>query len=88
MGWIITLLIGAFIGWIAGKVMETGQQQGWILNILIGIIGSAVGRWLFGEVLHIGAAWRAGAFSLSGIVFGVLGSVILIAILKWLGILR
>ncbi|MBB5193276.1 putative membrane protein YeaQ/YmgE (transglycosylase-associated protein family) [Silvimonas terrae] len=88
MGWILTLLVGAFIGWIAGKVMDTGTQQGWVLNMLIGIIGSALGRWLFGDVLHIGAAWRAGHFSLAGIAFGVLGSAVLIAILKWLGVLR
>lgn len=37
------LLVGGIIGWIAGIVMRTDTQQGVILNILAGIIGSGLG---------------------------------------------
>jgi uncharacterized membrane protein YeaQ/YmgE (transglycosylase-associated protein family) len=88
LGILVTILVGAVIGWLASLVMRTNAQQGAILNILIGIIGAWLGRWLFGNVLHIGGAFVAGSLSLYGILWGVLGAVILIFLLKVLRILR
>lgn len=88
MGWIITLVVGGVIGWVASRIMNTDAQQGIIANILVGIVGSGLGRWLFGGVLGIGAAEAAGAFSLTGLAFGVLGAVVLIALLKALRVFR
>jgi uncharacterized membrane protein YeaQ/YmgE (transglycosylase-associated protein family) len=82
MGWIITILVGAFIGWIASMIMKTDAQQGALANILIGIFGSLLGSWFFGSVLGIGGAGSAGDFSVWGIIWGIVGAVILIAILK------
>ena len=56
MSWIIAILVGALIGWLASLVMKTDAQQGPVLNILIGIIGGSLGRWLFSDVLGIGGA--------------------------------
>jgi len=83
MSWLIAVLVGALIGWIASLFMKTDEEQGALANIVIGIIGSAVGRWLFGDVLGFGGAMSAGAFSLAGLFWGVVGAVILIAILKY-----
>ena len=82
MDWIIAIIVGALIGWIASMIMKTDAQQGALANIVIGIVGSVLGRWIFGTVLGIGSAAAAGSFNLSGLLFGVLGAVILIAILK------
>lgn len=82
MGWIATIIVGGIIGWLASLVMKTDAQQGILLNVVIGIVGSVLGRWLFADVLGIGAAWSAGSFSIAGLLFGVLGAAILIAILK------
>lgn len=88
MGWIITLIVGGIIGWVASRIMNTDAQQGIIANMLVGVIGSALGRWLFGSELGIGAAATAGTFSLAGLAFGVLGAVVLIALLKALRVFR
>lgn len=88
MGWIIYILVGALIGWLAGLVMNTDEQQGALANIIIGIIGSLLGSWLFGTVLGIGGASVAGTLSLWGIIWGVIGAVVLIAILKALKIFK
>lgn len=88
MGWIILILVGALIGWIASKLMRTDEQQGALGNIIIGIVGSLLGSWLFGSVLGIGGASSAGTLSLWGIVWGVIGAVVLIAILKAFKILK
>lgn len=82
MSWIIAILVGALIGWLASLFMKTETQQGAIANILVGIVGSVLGKWLFGDVLGIGGATAAGTFSLVGIFWGVIGAVILIAILR------
>ena len=88
MGWIVVLIVGGLIGWLASKVMGTDAQQGVIANILVGVFGSALGRWLFGDVLGLGAAEHAGSFSLSGVLFGVVGAVILLFLLKKLGVFK
>jgi uncharacterized membrane protein YeaQ/YmgE (transglycosylase-associated protein family) len=82
MDWLAVIIVGGIIGWLASILMKTDAQQGIILNIVIGIIGSTFGRWLFADVLGIGAAYSSGALNLPGLLFGVLGAAILIAILK------
>jgi len=85
MGWIIAIIVGALIGWIASMIMNTDAEQGAVANILIGIFGSLLGSWFFGSVLGIGGATSAGTLSLWGIIWGVVGAMVLIAILKAFG---
>ncbi len=47
MNLIIALIIGGIIGWLASIVMRTDAQQGILLNVVVGIIGSVVGGWIF-----------------------------------------
>ncbi len=68
--------------------MKTDSQQGTLANIVVGIIGSVLGAWLFGRVLGIGSAAAAGSLTLAGLFWGVLGAALLIAILKSLSVLR
>lgn len=39
INFIIWLILGALIGWLASLVMRTDAQQGTIMNILVGIVG-------------------------------------------------
>lgn len=86
MGWIAAIIVGAIIGWIAEKVMKS--DMGLCMNIVIGIVGSSIGRWLFGDVLGIGSAQAAGSFNFAGLLFGVLGAVVLIYVLRHLNIMK
>ena len=76
MGIIWTLIIGGVIGWLASLVMKTGGQMGIIANIVVGIIGAALGFWLAGA-LGIVAVGSVGAWIIS-----IIGAVVLIFILK------
>lgn len=87
MDWIIAIIVGGIIGWIASIIMRTDRQQGLLANIIIGIIGSALGRWFFGDLLKIGGATTAGGFSLLGLLWGIIGAVLLIAVLRFFGIM-
>jgi uncharacterized membrane protein YeaQ/YmgE (transglycosylase-associated protein family) len=82
MGWIITIVIGGIIGWLASIVMKTNAQMGMIANVLVGIVGSVLGSWLAG-VLGVPAT-----SAVVGYVISIVGAVILIGILKALGIFK
>ena len=45
-GLIIFLLIGAVAGWLAGRIMK-GGGFGLLGNIVVGVIGSEIGGWVF-----------------------------------------
>jgi uncharacterized membrane protein YeaQ/YmgE (transglycosylase-associated protein family) len=88
MDWILAIIVGALIGWTASLIARTDAQQGAFLNILIGMIGAALGRWLFAGVLGLGGAANAGAFSVMGLFWGVLGALVLIFLLRGMRVLR
>ena len=82
MGFIVTLIIGGVVGWLASLIMKTGAQMGLIANIVVGIIGAVLGFWLAGA-LGIVAVGSVGAWIIS-----ILGAVVLIVILKALNIYK
>jgi uncharacterized membrane protein YeaQ/YmgE (transglycosylase-associated protein family) len=82
MSWIISLVIGGIVGWLASILMKTNAQMGWISNVLVGIVGSALGFWLAG-ILGI-----APAEGILRYVVAVAGAVLLIVILRALGFFR
>ena len=47
MGWVAWLIVGAVAGWLASKVMRTGQ--GLVTDILVGIVGAFIGGFLFNQ---------------------------------------
>jgi uncharacterized membrane protein YeaQ/YmgE (transglycosylase-associated protein family) len=82
MDFIVTLIIGGIVGWLASLLMKTGGQMGIIANIVVGIIGSFLGFWLAGVL----------GFAATGVVarwiVAVIGAAILIGILKMLNIFK
>ena len=81
MDLIIWLVIGGIIGWLASIFMKTDAQMGIVANVIVGIIGAALGGWLAG-LLGIGGG-RIVSYAIA-----VLGAVILIAILRALGLFK
>jgi uncharacterized membrane protein YeaQ/YmgE (transglycosylase-associated protein family) len=78
MGILITLIIGGIIGWLASILMKTNAQMGMIANVIVGIVGAAIGNWLAGLLGFAGGGW----------IMSIVGAVVLIAILKALGIFK
>ena len=83
MSWIILIIVGAVIGLLANLIVKTEAPYGLLADIIIGIVGSILGRLVFYDWLHIGTAAAAGSLSFYGILWGVIGSIILILILRW-----
>jgi uncharacterized membrane protein YeaQ/YmgE (transglycosylase-associated protein family) len=81
MNFIIWLIVGGLIGWIASKIMGTDAQQGVFLNIVVGIVGSMIGGWLVSPLLGAGTINQSD-FSLRGLVVSLVGAVILLAVVN------
>lgn len=47
MSFVWFIIIGIVSGLIAGKLMR-GGGFGWILNLVVGVIGGVLGGWVFG----------------------------------------
>ena len=82
MNWIITIVVGGIVGWLASIVMKTNAQMGLLANVLVGIVGSSLGFWL------AGALGLAAYGPIVQWVVAVAGAAILIAILRALGIFK
>jgi uncharacterized membrane protein YeaQ/YmgE (transglycosylase-associated protein family) len=82
MSLIISLIIGGIVGWLASIVMKTNAQMGWIANVLVGVVGSALGFWIAGL---LGIAPTGGILRF---VVALAGAALLIFILGRLGIFR
>ncbi|UJS28363.1 GlsB/YeaQ/YmgE family stress response membrane protein [Macrococcoides canis] len=74
LGFILMLIMGGLIGWIAGMIMGTDIPGGKIGNIIAGLLGASIGGKLLG-------AWGPeiwGVYILPALV----GTVLLIAIVS------
>jgi uncharacterized membrane protein YeaQ/YmgE (transglycosylase-associated protein family) len=76
IGW---LIIGALAGWLASLVAGTNAQQGWLMNIIVGILGAFVGGFLYSVLT--GANFVAG-FDLVTLLVATVGAVILLLIYR------
>lgn len=81
MNLIIWLVVGGLLGWAASKVMRTDAQQGVILNVVVGIVGAALGGWFISPLLGMPTI-NQGAFSFGALIVSFLGAVVLLAIVN------
>ena len=77
MGFIIWLIIGGVVGWLASLVMRTDAQQGIILNIVVGIVGAFLAGLLLG-----GCNINQDPLDLTNILYSLLGAIVLLAIVN------
>lgn len=66
---LIFILIGIFVGWVASMIMN--RHHGLIINLVIGVVGSLIGHYLFAALnlsLPLPALWADLAVSIIGAV--------------------
>lgn len=81
INFILWLLFGALVGWLASIVMRTDAQQGALLNIVVGIVGAFLGGLLFSFLGFNGANINDG-FSLYSLVVSLIGAIVLLGIVN------
>ena len=82
INFILWLLFGALVGWLASMVMRTDAQQGTILNIVVGIVGAFLGGLIFSMLGIGGSNINNSDFSLSALVVSFIGAVVLLGIVN------
>lgn len=81
MNFIIWLVIGGVVGWVASLLMKTDGQQGILLNVVVGIVGAFLGGFLLAPMFGTGTI-NQNDFSIGSLAVSLLGAVILLAIVN------
>jgi uncharacterized membrane protein YeaQ/YmgE (transglycosylase-associated protein family) len=81
INFIVWLIVGGIIGWLASLVMRTDAQQGTLLNIVVGIVGAFIAGLVLTPLFGISNI-NSGNFSLPALLISLLGAIILLAIVN------
>ena len=82
MNFIIWLIVGGIICWLASIIMKRDGQQGILLNIIVGIVGAFIGGFL-GNMLGIGGAnINDSGLSIPSLLVSFLGAIVLLLIVN------
>lgn len=78
MEFLIWLVFGALVGWVASLIMKTDGQQGLILDIVVGMVGAVLGGW----IMNFFGQGGVGGFTIYSFLVALLGAVVLLAIVR------
>ena len=80
INFIIWIVMGAIIGWLDSMIMGRSAQQGLLLDIVVGIVGSLLGGWLLSPLFGIPSDLTT--VSIPSLLIALLGAIILLAIVN------
>ncbi|MEP7083547.1 MAG: GlsB/YeaQ/YmgE family stress response membrane protein [Betaproteobacteria bacterium] len=81
MNFVIWLVVGGVLGWLASIVMKTDGQQGIFLNVIVGIVGAFLGGLLLAPLFGTGTI-NSNSFNLGSLLVSFVGALILLAIVN------
>ncbi len=81
INFVIWLMAGGLIGWLASVIMHTDGQQGLFLNVVVGIVGAAVGGWIISPLVGVGTI-NQDVFNVGALLVSLIGAVILLALIN------
>ena len=53
INFIIWIIAGGFIGWLASIIMKTNSRQGLIADIIVGIVGAFLGGYFLSPLFNV-----------------------------------
>lgn len=81
MNFIIWLIVGGLIGWLASMLMKTDGQQGIVLNVIVGIVGAMLAGWFISPLVGVGTI-NQDNFSLPALLVSFVGAAVLLGIVN------
>jgi len=78
MGIISWIVLGGVAGWLASIITKRNDQMGCITNIIAGIVGAAVGGFVFSLFGGTGVT----GFNLTSLLVALVGAVIVLAVVN------
>ncbi len=82
MNFIIAIIVGGIIGWLASKVMNTDAQQGVFLNIVVGCVGSLIGKFIAGKFLGMAGMGLRDGIDIPSLLVAFVGALILLGVVN------
>lgn len=79
MNFLLWLIVGGLVGWVASMIMKTDAQQGILLNIVVGIVGAFLAGLVLSPMLGISTI-NQGNLSIPSLLVSLLGAVLLLFI--------
>jgi uncharacterized membrane protein YeaQ/YmgE (transglycosylase-associated protein family) len=71
------LLLGLIAGAIAKLILPGRQGGGWLITLVLGVVGALLGGWIGGAIFGVG---YDGFFSLQSWLIAIVGSIIVLLI--------
>jgi uncharacterized membrane protein YeaQ/YmgE (transglycosylase-associated protein family) len=81
INFIIWIILGGILGWLASIIMHTDAQQGMLLNIIVGIIGAFLAGLILSPLFGV-ATINQNNFSIASLLISLLGAIILLGIVN------
>lgn len=81
INFIVWIILGGLLGWLASLVMRTDAQQGPLLNIIVGIIGAFLAGLVLSPLFGISTI-NQNNFSIPSLLVSLLGAVILLGVVN------
>jgi uncharacterized membrane protein YeaQ/YmgE (transglycosylase-associated protein family) len=81
MNLLLWIFFGGILGWIASVMMGTDDQQGTLLNVVVGVVGAFIAGLLLSPLLGVGTINQSD-FSLPSMLISLLGAVIFLALVN------
>ncbi len=81
MNFILWILVGGLIGWVASIVMRTDAQQGIFLNVIVGVVGALIAGWIISPLVGIPTI-NQDAFSLPALLVSLLAAIVLLGVVN------
>jgi uncharacterized membrane protein YeaQ/YmgE (transglycosylase-associated protein family) len=81
MSILVWLVVGGLLGWAASALLRT--QEGILLNVVVGIVGAALGGWLLSPVMGVSTI-NQNNFSLPSLLVSFLGAVMLLVFVNFI----
>ncbi len=78
MDFIVWIIFGALVGWIASILTGTNKEQGGIANIIVGIVGALIGGFISRGLGGEGVT----GFNLSSFLISLVGAIVLVIVVK------
>jgi uncharacterized membrane protein YeaQ/YmgE (transglycosylase-associated protein family) len=81
INFIIWIIVGGVIGWLASIIMKTNSRQGIIADVIVGIVGAFVGGFFLSPLFNISTINESN-YSIPALLVSLGGAIILLAISK------
>jgi uncharacterized membrane protein YeaQ/YmgE (transglycosylase-associated protein family) len=81
INFIIWIVVGGIIGWLASVIMKTNSRQGIIADVIVGIVGAFIAGFFLSPLFNISTINESN-YSIPALLVSLGGAIILLAISK------